>query len=248
MDAAPLRLDARSWRTLTRISPLLGELDRVAEQVEQDLPQARRRRRCDGRPIAGVDVARSARGPCCGAAAASSSTASSTMSRRSNRRLSSSQLAGLDLGEVEDVVDDLQQRFGRLLDRSRHSSRCSVVEHRDSQQQLRHADARRSSACGSRGSCGQELDLARLASSARSPPPGRWPPPGRAARCARAPASRSRPGTPQGAVPPLDLDEQLVDGCRPESRIVVVDPGARGREVPGVAVPARVSARELLGR
>ena len=40
------------------------------------------------------------------------------------------ELAGLDLREVEDVVDDRQQRLGRALRRSRAYSRCSAVERR----------------------------------------------------------------------------------------------------------------------
>ena len=110
--AASLRLASR---TCTTHLALLGELDGVADQVDQDLTQTRR-----GRPA-------SASGTSCGIWQASSSpfwcarrpsafTVSPSVSRRSKSIVSKLQLARLDLGEVQDVVDDRQQRVRRALD------------------------------------------------------------------------------------------------------------------------------------
>ena len=70
---------------------------------------------------------------------ASSSAASSSMARRSKSSVLQLQLAGLDLGEVEDVVDDAEQRLAARAHGSRRSSRCSAVR-LGVQQQLGHAD------------------------------------------------------------------------------------------------------------
>ena len=62
-----------------------------------------------------------------------------TSSRRSNGVAVELELARLDLREVEDVVDDRQQRLGRVLARSSRYSRCSASQRRV-EQQLGHAD------------------------------------------------------------------------------------------------------------
>ena len=92
----------------------VGELHRVAEQVHQDLaePAAGRRDSVVGTSV--VDDARRARVPFAGAALGDAA------SRRPRSSVADvevvdleRQLARLDLGEVEDVVDDRQQRVGR---------------------------------------------------------------------------------------------------------------------------------------
>ena len=121
--------------------------------------------------------------------------------------------AGLDLGEVEDVVDDAQQRRRRiahgaerlaLLDRER---RCAPAR--------RSCPERRSSACGSRGSPWQgrstwpgwrfsasrwasmAMSRARRAPRRRRPAGGgRDPPSGRRARCCRTASDGRRAHRP----------------------------------------------------
>ena len=105
--------------------PALGELDRVVQQVDQDLPQPRdvaddgaRRRRVE--VVGEVEpLLQRARG-------ATSSSADSTHSRRSNGAPLQVEPAGLDLGEVQDVVDDGEQGVAAAADRPRRSSRCSA--------------------------------------------------------------------------------------------------------------------------
>ena len=92
------------------------------------------------------------------------SSASSTQSRRSNGCALELELAGLDLREVEDVVDDVQQRVAARRGRSRRTraarrrARCRAAG--------RSSRSRRSSACGSRGS-----SWPGTRSSPGSPPP-----------------------------------------------------------------------------
>ena len=82
----------------------LGELDGVADQVDDDLPQPARVadqgvghvRRRRGRP---------APAPSCAARRASVFSVSPRLSRRRKSIGLQLELAGLDLGEVEDVVD-----------------------------------------------------------------------------------------------------------------------------------------------
>jgi hypothetical protein len=59
--------------------------------------------------------------------------------RAGERDLLEVELAGLDLGEVEDVVDQVQQRVGRLLRRAADSALLRASAER-LQQQLGHAD------------------------------------------------------------------------------------------------------------
>ena len=63
----------------------------------------------------------------------------STQSRRRNGDALEVELAGLDLREVEDVVDDRQQRLGRVARPWSRYSRCSAVEV-GVEHQLGHAD------------------------------------------------------------------------------------------------------------
>ena len=140
----------------------LGELDRVADQVDQHLrsrtgsPTTRRARPAARR--------RAARAPCSWARTAEQRDDVVHDSRaRSNGDRLDLELAGLDLREVEDVVDDRRAGDRPTARRSPAYSRCSGVE-LGVEQQLGHADDRRSSGCGSRGSCWPRNSLfARLA-------------------------------------------------------------------------------------
>ena len=86
-----------------------GELDGVADQVEQDLAQARGIAD-DAMPATIVDDRTRARAPLACARGASSSTASRPGGEPERPRLEI-ELAGLDLGEVENVLDQRQQRI-----------------------------------------------------------------------------------------------------------------------------------------
>ena len=95
---------------------LLGELDGVAHQIDDDLAQA----------VVVADDQRGARrgwmkqassSPCWCARMANDFIVSPRLSRRSNGAAVQDQLAGLDLGEVEDVVDHREQGLARVLDR-----------------------------------------------------------------------------------------------------------------------------------
>ena len=97
----------------TTTSPALGELDGVADQVEQHLAQpAGIAAAARSGPPAATDVTqlellcrRPVQRP-------DPPTSSTSLRGRRSRPVSSVELAGLDLGEVEDVVDDRQQRLG----------------------------------------------------------------------------------------------------------------------------------------
>ena len=100
------------------------------------------------------------------ARSASSESTSSTISTRSQLDALEPELAGLALREVEDVVDHREQQLARVV----HRLGDAPLARREVglQQQVGHADARRSSACGSRGSCSPgTATSATLASSAR---------------------------------------------------------------------------------
>ena len=97
----------------------LGELDRVADQVRQDLPQPRRvadeRRRARPASMSQMQlepllIAR---------ASASGLSVSRDQSADENGDGLELELARLDLREVEDVVEDRQQRVGRRPHRGR---------------------------------------------------------------------------------------------------------------------------------
>ena len=87
----------------------------------------------------GRDVAEPARAPFAARAAPSVARCLSRRARRSKSIGVELKLARLDLGKVEDVVDERQQRIGRLLDQCRDSSRCSAVRSVSSAR-LGHAD------------------------------------------------------------------------------------------------------------
>ena len=102
--------------TRTTTSPALGELDGVADQVRQHLAQAARVAAQAARETAGTIAAR-ARSLCGGPSRRTCRGSLSTISRRSKSSVLEVQLAGLDLREVEDVVDDGQQRVAAGADR-----------------------------------------------------------------------------------------------------------------------------------
>ena len=91
----------------------LGELDRVADQVDEDLPQ-RGRGRPPGRPARRPRRGRPAPAPSCGRGG---QRGHGVVERVAQVEVDGLQveLAGLDLGEVEDVVDHRQQVIGREL-------------------------------------------------------------------------------------------------------------------------------------
>ena len=112
------RRAARGRRTDT--SPSLRELDGVGEQVAEHLAERARGRR--GRWPGRRRRARTSSSrplPC--ACGESISQVSSIASRRSNSWSSSSSRPGLDLGEVEDVVDDAPAAPRRRTPRSARS-------------------------------------------------------------------------------------------------------------------------------
>ena len=95
---------------------LLGELDRVADQVGEDLaqrgrgsPRSAAARRCRRRDAQLEALRRGARGE-------QLDRAFDHACRSVEVDLLEGQLAGLDLGEVEDVVDDGEQRLGAAGD------------------------------------------------------------------------------------------------------------------------------------
>ena len=149
---------------------------------------------------AGVEFApecrRSSSSPLLWARSARISTASSTMSRRLNEPRFEFELAGFDLGEIEDVIDDIEQRAAGLVDGVGIAA-LAVIQAGRMAQQLRHAEhavhrradlmahARQELALGAAGAFGA---LERLAVPR--------PPPHPAARCVRAPASPARSDRP----------------------------------------------------
>ena len=112
--------------------------------------------------------------------------------------------AGLDLREVEDVVDDRQQRLARRVDRLGVVALLAVE--RRVEEQPAHPDHARSSASGSRGSSRRGTRSSPGSPSPPRPAPPRarpsGPPP--AARASRRPrgAGRSCRRTRQRASPP----------------------------------------------
>ena len=101
-----------SSRTSTSTWPARGELDGVADQVGEHLPQPDRVADDAGRHV-GRDVGDQLEALLVRAAAPAACSVSSTTSRERERHRLELQLARLDLREVEDVVEDRQQRLGR---------------------------------------------------------------------------------------------------------------------------------------
>jgi len=147
---------------------LLGEFDRVADQVHQDLAQPpwdHRARRAAPRRDFGEQLEIVFHGR---AQARRLAVACTTF--ETSKGIDSSSSARLDFGVVEDVVEDHEQRFGRRphqLERTgaaRWSARCRGSAPR--------SRAPRSSASGSRGSCSRgNAERARATRSARSRAP-----------------------------------------------------------------------------
>ena len=96
----------------------LGELDGVAEQVGEDLPDASR---VADHPVGHVrrDAQHHVQPLLLRGDAEQSPPTPPAPARRSKGSGSSIELAGLDLGEVEDVVDHREQRLGRAAHRLR---------------------------------------------------------------------------------------------------------------------------------
>ena len=102
----------------------LGELQRVAEQVEQDLPHAGRI--ADQRVVrAGVDRRRRAAAPWRSPAGGTCSSDAVDQAGERERGVLQLEPAGLDLGEVEHVVDDAQQRLRRIAHGRHACVRCA---------------------------------------------------------------------------------------------------------------------------
>ena len=133
---------------VTRISPRLGELQRVGDQVVEDLPHAGRVAAVDARGAWSMSRAKAR--PFLLARAAKAAWAPRGDLAEVELDLLQLQLAGLDLGEVEHVVEDRQQRLAGLADHVQPLAlRGGQVVRRPSPGPCR---ARRSAACGSRGS------------------------------------------------------------------------------------------------
>ena len=177
-DAARRRSPARAASTRDRDVAALGELDRVADEVDQDLAEARR---VAAQPRGRARSTRHGerRAPSGARCGASSATASRPASRRSKSIVSSSSLPGLDLREVEDVVDDASAA-PRALSRIVAGVLALLGVEVGVEQQRRSCRGRRSSASGSRGSCSRGTPTWR----GSRPRPAPWPP--RAVRRRRA--------------------------------------------------------------
>ena len=183
-----------SMPTLTArpTSPLVGELDRVAEQVDEDLaqPPGDRRRRRSG--TSGDDVADELE-PLL-VRAQRQRRASSSVDHLAQIEVdaqSSRQLARLDLREVEDVVDAASAANRAEACDHRRGIRAARACSSVSSDQLGHADARRSSASGSRGSCWRGTRSWRGWPPRRRPWPSAGPP---SAWTRGAAAGRPNPG------------------------------------------------------
>ena len=129
---------------------LVGELDGVAQNVQQHLPEPSRRRRA------------ASSGTSAAMWQASSSPFSRGPQRQQLRRVADRfaqielgvleiQPPRLDLREIEHVVDDRQQRLGRRLDRRRGTPAARSTA--SSAAPAPSCRGSRSAACGSRGSC-----------------------------------------------------------------------------------------------
>ena len=114
----------------------VGELDGISDQIDQDLPQPSRIAPHQG-GHAGLPTSEARLRPLVSAETLRPFKMSRTASRKSNDRwISKLQLAGFDLGDVENIVDDGEQRLRRaaapgsdiraVRGRARVSSRTSV--------------------------------------------------------------------------------------------------------------------------
>jgi hypothetical protein len=126
----------------------VGELDRVRQEVEQDLAQARHVADDRGRNVA-VEVVDEVQALLHGARGDEVERGLDALAQVERLRLELHPVR-LDLAEVEHVVDDRQQRIARLADR-RDVVVLLGVERRV-RAVARSCRSPRSSACGSRGS------------------------------------------------------------------------------------------------
>ncbi len=191
---------------------LVGELDGVADEVEQDLPQPQRvaDQSCAG---SSARCGNRARGPSRAPRSASVLVASPMhVAAGRTSASSSSSLPGLDLREVEDVVDDHQQRVGRRLD---HLEVVALLARRGRCRSAScgHADDRRSSACGSRGSCWPGTRSWRGWPTRRPP----WPVEARLRPCVAASPMRAttRSARARFAATARSCDRRAAWKCRP---------------------------------
>ena len=138
-----------------------------------------------------------------------SATASVDALAQAERRRLELHPPGLDLREVEDVVDDGEQRLAGRAD-DRRPPRAARASRSLSQQQPAHADHARSSACGSRGS--SPPGTCSWPHWPRRPPrgpPARWRRAGRC-RARSSPAAR----TAGAARPPTQSNDRWSDASR----------------------------------
>ena len=107
---AGVRARTRATPAPPRTAPVVGELDRVGQEVAEDLPQPQRvgavRRRRRARRSSHVSVR-----PLLDAEPVKFATVAAHHAPQVDRRGRQLQPPGLDLREVEDVADDLQQRL-----------------------------------------------------------------------------------------------------------------------------------------
>ena len=122
---------------------------------------------------------------------------SPSSSRRSNGSRRELELARLDLREVEHVVDQAEQRLGRVLERASgtRAARCAAA----CRAAARPCRSRRSSACGSRGSCWPGSRSWRGWRPRPPRAPAAAPAPRASARSRRARRRRSSPSSTSGA-------------------------------------------------
>ena len=112
-DACPRRRGSASTRTIDLA--LLGELDRVREQVEQHLPQPRRVAD-DRRPARSSSTRQPSSTPFSDGARRDDVERALDALAQVERLALELEPAGLDLREVEDVVDDVEQRVAARAD------------------------------------------------------------------------------------------------------------------------------------
>ena len=135
--------------TVTTNLALLGELDGVADQVDEHLPQpAGSPTRTSG---TSARIRQASSSPFCWARRASVSIVSLDHVAQVEGDRSRTSLPRLDLGEVEDVVDDGQQDSAELAHDLQVFALLAASDRYPAP--ARSCRSRRSWACGSRGSC-----------------------------------------------------------------------------------------------
>ena len=164
-EKADRRLSRSPGSTIDRDAAALGELDGVAGEIEQHLAQARGV--ADDVCAAGARRRRT-RSRCPWPARAARAVRRRLLDQRGERERPRFQieLAGLDLGEIENLLDQRQQRFARGLGRlgvGRLLGRERRVE-----QQIGHAEHAVERRADLVADVARKRDLARLAASAWS--------------------------------------------------------------------------------